>query len=387
MSTCSNCYNGCTEIVSDRCVRYTGIDVPVLGIQTGDSLSYVEQALITFLTSTLDGTGIKLDIPSSIICEVVNKYLPTCRDINVLDLSIALIKAACDLQNQINDLDDAINVIEAPYTVNCLTGVTSTSGTHALLQATIDSLCTLRTSFNALLINIPNTYVAIDDLDQLIQDYLDSIGVSTLIKNRMVPYSAVPYYGPLTYFDGTGSGTGDWVDIYLCNGLNGTPDLRGRTLVGVTDGTMLGGTMDPQVIPTTPGNPTYSLGTTQGTNQVTLGVSQIPAHTHVATVSSIPNHAHYMAVTGLETNSDVNSLFNGTNPARTEQGLIPRALPLLNDDNFDYELVTVPGTPDGGKTSEAGAHTHSVDLSSIGGGLPHSNIQPSSGCLYIIYIP
>lgn len=45
---CSNCYNGCAEITSDQCIRYTGIDVPVLGIKTGDSLSYVEQALITF---------------------------------------------------------------------------------------------------------------------------------------------------------------------------------------------------------------------------------------------------------------------------------------------------------------------------------------------------
>ena len=59
MATYSNCYNGCTEIVSDRCIKYTGIDVPVLGIQTVDSLSYIEQSLITFLTSTLDGTGIK----------------------------------------------------------------------------------------------------------------------------------------------------------------------------------------------------------------------------------------------------------------------------------------------------------------------------------------
>ena len=386
MSTCSNCYNGCTEIVSDRCVKYTGIDVPVLGIQTGDSLSYVEQALITFLTSTLDGTGIKLDIPSSIICEVVNKYLPTCRDINVLDLSIALIKAACDLQNQINDLDDAINVIEAPYTVNCLTGVTSTSGTHALLQATIDSLCTLRTSFNALLINIPNTYVAIDDLDQLIQDYLDSIGASTLIKNRMVPYSAVPYYGPLTYFDGTGSGTGDWVDIYLCNGLNGTPDLRGRTLVGVTDGTMLGGTMDPQVIPTTPGNPTYSLGTTQGTNQVTLNTTQIPNHTHIATVSTIPNHTHYTVAAATFTSTNDNSLFDGTATNRNEWPLTSRALD-ASVDAYDYELTSTNNTANAGKTSEAGGHTHTVTNAPIGGGLPHSNIQPSSGCLYIIYIP
>ena len=49
--SCSNCFNGCAEIVSDQCVKYTGVPVAVLGIQTGDSLSYVEQSLIGFLTS------------------------------------------------------------------------------------------------------------------------------------------------------------------------------------------------------------------------------------------------------------------------------------------------------------------------------------------------
>ena len=46
MSNCTDCYNGCTEIVSDRCVKYTGIDVPVLGIQTGDTLSHVEESIM-----------------------------------------------------------------------------------------------------------------------------------------------------------------------------------------------------------------------------------------------------------------------------------------------------------------------------------------------------
>ena len=92
----SNCYNGCTEIVSDKCVRYTGIDVPVLGIKTGDSLSYVEQCIITFLTSTLDGTGIKLTIDPDIICTLVNTYLPDCEDLNALNLFKALIQATCD---------------------------------------------------------------------------------------------------------------------------------------------------------------------------------------------------------------------------------------------------------------------------------------------------
>ena len=71
-NNCSNCYNGCTEITSDKCVKYTGVDVPVLGIQKGDSLSYVEQALITFLSSTLDGTGI---IP--VITPVFIEIFPT----------------------------------------------------------------------------------------------------------------------------------------------------------------------------------------------------------------------------------------------------------------------------------------------------------------------
>ena len=37
----------------------------------------------------------------------------------------------------------------------------------------------------------------------------------------------------LRYFDATGRGFGDFVGWYLCNGLNGTPDLRGRFLVGL----------------------------------------------------------------------------------------------------------------------------------------------------------
>ena len=133
--SCSNCFNGCTEIVSDQCVKYTGVDVPVLGIQTGDSLSYVEQSLIGFLTSCHDGTGIKPTIDPLIICELVSKYLPTCGDITLVDILNALVKAACDLQAQVDnikqditDIQADISTIEAPYTIGCLTGVTSNSG-------------------------------------------------------------------------------------------------------------------------------------------------------------------------------------------------------------------------------------------------------------------
>jgi microcystin-dependent protein len=38
-------------------------------------------------------------------------------------------------------------------------------------------------------------------------------------------------------------------------------------------------------------------------------------------------------------------------------------------------------------TTSAGSHTHPVTISSEGGGLAHSNIQPVISVYYIIYIP
>lgn len=46
----------------------------------------------------------------------------------------------------------------------------------------------------------------------------------------------------------------------LCDGTNGTPDLRNKFVLGIS--------------------PTKSLGTTGGAETVTLDVSQIPAHSH-----------------------------------------------------------------------------------------------------------
>lgn len=57
----------------------------------------------------------------------------------------------------------------------------------------------------------------------------------------------------------------------LCNGLNGTPDLRDRFIVGAGSN--------------------YSPGNTGGSNSVTLSTSQIPSHTHTG-----PSHSHSVSV-------------------------------------------------------------------------------------------
>src|SRR5690349_4399622 len=119
MSNCSNCYNGCTDIVSDKCVKYTGVDVPVLGILKGDSLSYVEQALITFLTSTLNGSGITIEIDQDLYCNVVTQYLQECETVTALDLFKALVQAACNIQTQIDTINTTLATLNADYDVDC----------------------------------------------------------------------------------------------------------------------------------------------------------------------------------------------------------------------------------------------------------------------------
>ena len=60
----------------------------------------------------------------------------------------------------------------------------------------------------------------------------------------------------------------------LCNGSNSTPDLRGRFIVGYSDT-----------------DSDYDVGDQGGSKQVTLSTSQLPSHSHTASVSD-PGHVH-----------------------------------------------------------------------------------------------
>jgi len=365
MSNCSNCYNGCTEIVSDQCVRYTGIDVPVLGIQTGDSLSYVEQALITFLTSTLDGTGIVITLPEGTYCELVTSYLPDCGDITAVNLFEALVKSACDLQEQVDAVVAELAVLNANYDVDCLTGVTSSSDTHAIVQAIITKLCQIDVSLTALALDVDTNYVKLSDLDALIQAYINSTTSSTQYYTRMVPYTVVEYYGSLSYFNATGVGNPllGFEDIYLCNGLNGTPDKRGRVPVGAIQ-LVPGNTPDPAVNPASDPlfNYNYAVGNTYGANSITLSGTQIPAHTHGATSTSVvtdPGHFHFAGRTPKQWGA------SGT-------------IGIVNESPYNVQTTT--------STTGITVATTTVN-SSFGGGLAHSNAQPALACYYIMYIP
>jgi microcystin-dependent protein len=369
--SCSNCYNNCPEITSDRCVRYTGIDVPVLGIKSGDSLSYVEQALIEFLTSTLDGSGIKLELDPAVICTLVKNNLPTCGDLTLIDLSNALVKSICDLQTQITSLAGTVYTINSPYTTGCLTGITNTSSTHEVLQTTITKLCQLDSNVTSITTNL-SQYVRLSDLCQLVTACLATAsgGSGNRYYTRMVPYTVVEYYGTLQNFN-AGVGQGEWENIYLCNGqtYNGvtTPDKRGRVTVGAILGVTSTVPLDNEVNPfaiNPPGafNPNYALLQKEGFNSVVLTEQQIPPHNHTFT-GTASTHTHTLN------------------------------LPLVVQPMRSATTGTIVNV---WKNPTSGAQTYTTDSASVtplgttankGGGNYHANNQPAIACYYIMYIP
>ena len=373
--SCTNCFNGCTEITSDKCVKYTGADIPTLGIQNGDTLQFVEQTLAEFLINALNGSGIKPNIDPTIICNAVSANLPTCGEFTIIDLISGLIKSVCDLQEQIDviivdvqEINSVLAELNAFYDIpsSCFTGVTiDAESTHSVLQALLDRFC-------ALVISLPNTYVALNGpggIQDIITQALEDewlIGATPKQYTKMIPYVAYPWFAPLSYvtgkFDINGAGiTGlEFENVYFCNGnFPNVPDLRGRVLAGATTG-MAGGPFNAAVDPNTVGNPNYLVNpfTTTGVNFVTLGIPEMPQHSHTNTaVSTVPPHKH----TG---------------------GFSPYPQTWSGGGN------SAPGMGSKVDTGETPlVITTTVTIDPEGQNQAHTNTQPTIGCYYIMYIP
>ena len=375
--SCQNCYNGCADIISDKCTKYTGNNVPELGIENGDSLFSVQQSIFSFLLSVIDGTSIKPEINQEFICEKISQYLGE-QELTLPNIINAILQTACDLQTQVTNVKNSVDTINTAYTLSCVSGVTDNTNTHEVLQAVITKLCSVNTALTALSLNVSTNYVKVSELNNLIAAYLSGGSTSTKLYNKMIPYTVVEFYGNLSgKFDSTGAGLGDWEKIYLCNGNNGTPDKRGRVSVGTTTG-MGGGTLDAAVDPSNSGNPNYSLGTKYGSCMVSLNITQIPSHSHTVTNTVIDTgHFHYLSTVSGQT---------------SKPALSPSTyLASVNNEGNDGNYVlggTLEALPSVGKSATSTTNISvQTSLSNIGGGLGHNNVQPSIGCYYIMYIP
>lgn len=138
------------------------------------------------------------------------------------------------------------------------------------------------------------------------------------IMRRLLPV------GMITMWSGTEVPSG-WA---LCNGSNGTPDLRNRFVVGA------GGS--------------YSVGATGGANSVTLTTGQIPAHNHSASTGSAGGHSHTAST--------------GSAGDHTHGGSTGNA----GGHSHSASTATAGGHSHTGSTNSTGSHSHSGSTNSTG---------------------
>lgn len=122
---------------------------------------------------------------------------------------------------------------------------------------------------------------------------------------------------------------------YICDGQNGTPDLRDRFVVGAGD--------------------TYQVGETGGEDEVTLTEEEMAAHAHGAEdTNAVGDHDHEFE--------------------------------RQNTGSLTYPLAGHPLTTTASiqwlNTSED-EHSHPVNLDAVGGGDPHENRPPYYAILFI----
>ena len=386
---CDACYNGCVQIVSDECVRYTGPNSIPLDIYTGDNLITIETALINAVVSFLDGTGIDITINPAYYCALVSSYLPVGTP-NAQELFEALVRAACDLQAQIDVIDVTLDVLNADYDVDCLDGVTDDSDTHDVVQAIITKLCETIVDLDAFILDVETNYVKLSDFNALVAAYLASLPSSgSQYYLKMIPFTVLEYYGPLTNFDGTGAGiTALGFDkIYLCNGLNGTPDKRGRVGVGAVD-SVPGGPLDAAVNPAASTfNPNYAVYDVGGANSVALITSQLPAHSHSAsgtTTVTLADHFHFAASTDI----GVQVLVDSTHAISRDTGWSSTSSYRLSNTTSATAVANVGKTSlDKSSVTSNVPNNVSVLVDNTGGDGAHSSLQPVLACNYIMYIP
>ena len=140
----------------------------------------------------------------------------------------------------------------------------------------------------------------------------------------------------------------------LCDGLNGTPNLTDRFIVGA--------------------GAAYAIGATGGVDSVTLTTNQIPGHAHTitGTTNTAGSHTHTLQLRATRRSaavSDVAVVTNNTNLTNTSDS----AITTMSGENI-------------ARAAGDNTHTFSGTTSSLGGGASHENRPPYYALAFIMKV-
>jgi len=192
---------------------------------------------------------------------------------------------------------------------------------------------------------------------------ISSLGVSgTLTATSFTGGGMIPSGGIVIWSGSAASIPTGW---FLCNGLNGTPDLRDDFIIGAGGAYAVGATGGSNVITSVPAHTHTFSGTTDTAANHThnAGTSAAGAHTHSAVTSDPGNHTH---TTGAVTSAGNNGAsFFGRDNSGDNNNMVWRSAGAhshtLNQNAAGSHTHTATTSTDGDHT-----HTYSGTTASTG---------------------
>ena len=391
----SGCNNSQTSnyfqsLTPDSSVVYTGPQIQALGICTGDRLSEIEAVLLQKIIDYSTGSGISISNIDLSTCDAFTSCITCCNN-QCRDLPCLLDcykTAICSIWDDVATLREQVEqVLNGPYDIGCL----SLSGNVTLfriIQELILEFCALKSAVSDLQTGLATLSQSIrTQIGNFILEKLTTCqGNQTLIKSGTGASAAIefkgftpiggimPYAGPVAgKFDSTGlglSGT-DVCGFAICNGNNGTVDMREQVPVGCGAGVMGGGSLPPNA-----DGSNYALGAQFGLAQVLLSGSQsgTASHTHTITDRGHFHNLYFQAGNRIKTDGGSYNAM-GYNDALSYTGQDASGIGSFDNSNGLADIRSYIGRNTTGIEINASTGANARDA--------HENRQPSTALIYI----
>ena len=169
--------------------------------------------------------------------------------------------------------------------------------------------------------------------DGTVKYKVEKIGGGGVLRGVIMAFSGTFDTNGYPIDKSTGNADITW---HLCDGTNGTPDLRGRFILGVSA--------------------SHDTGTTGGEEETELSIANLPPHSFSGTTSDDGLHSHMVNGGYDETSSEQYDYF------RTQRNTI-----------VNNRLTSVDGL-----------HHHTFITNTLGEGQPHNNMPPYYTLSYIM---